>query len=113
GFTSKGPNYSALYRNRGDGSFQDVTQQADLAVDCYGMGVAVGDYDNDGHPDLYLTALGPNHLFHNGGPGTFTDVTARAGVGDPRFSSSAAFLDYNRDGYLDLFVCNYCDWAPA
>jgi hypothetical protein len=113
GFTGKGPFYSALYRNRGDGTFQDVTRPAGLAVDCYGMGVAVGDYDNDGHPDLYLTALGPNHLFHNNGNGTFTDVTARAGVADPRFSSSATFFDYNRDGYLDLFVCNYCDWTPA
>jgi hypothetical protein len=113
GFTGKGPYYSALYRNDGIGHFTDVTQQAGLAVDCYGMGVAVGDYDNDGHPDLYLTALGPNHLFHNNGNGTFTDVTARAGVGDPRFSSSATFFDYNRDGYLDLFVCNYCDWTPA
>src|SRR5207302_6912346 len=85
---------------------------AGLAVQFYGVGCAVGDYDNDGHPDLYVTALGPNHLFHNNGDGTFTDVTRRAGVGDPRFSSSAAWLDYDRDGLLDLFVCNYVQWSP-
>jgi enediyne biosynthesis protein E4 len=113
GFAGKGPFYPALYRNRGDGTFEDVTKQAGLAVDCYGMGVAVGDYDNDGWPDLYLTALGPNFLFRNNGDGTFTDVTRRAGVEDSRFSTSAAFLDYDRDGRLDLFVCNYCVWNPA
>jgi hypothetical protein len=110
GFTGQGPFYPALYRNRGDGHFEDVTKRAGLAVDCYGMGCAVGDYDNDGHPDLYLTAMGPNTLFHNNGNGTFTDVTRRAGVGDPQWSSSAAWLDYDRDGLLDLFVCNYCRW---
>ncbi len=113
GFTGKGPFYPALYHNDGGAHFTDVTRAAGLAIDCYGMGVAVGDYDNDGHPDLYLTALGANHLFHNNGNGTFTDVTAQAGVGDPRFSSSAAFFDYDRDGKLDLFVCNYCQWTPA
>jgi enediyne biosynthesis protein E4 len=119
GFSDKGPFYPALYRNRGDGSFLDVTREAGLAIDCYGMGCAVGDYDNDGRPDLYLTALGPNHLFHNegggtrGGPVSFLDVTERAGVGDPRFSTSAAWFDYDRDGRLDLFVCNYCQWTPA
>src|SRR5437879_4733115 len=77
GFKSQGPSYSALYRNDGSGHFTDVTQQAGLAIDCYGMGVAVGDYDNDGHPDLYLTALGPNHLFHNNGNGTLTEVTKK------------------------------------
>jgi hypothetical protein len=74
--------------------------------------VAIADYDGDGFEDLYLTALGPNHLFHNNGDGTFTDVTKRAGVGDARFSTSAAWLDYDRDGRLDLFVCNYARWAP-
>jgi enediyne biosynthesis protein E4 len=113
GFTGKGPFYPALYRNRGDGTFEDVTKEAGLAVDCYGMGVAVGDYDNDGRPDLYLTAMGPNHLFHNNGNGTFTDVTKRAGVGDPRWSTSAAWLDYDRDGDLDLVVGNYCAWSAA
>jgi enediyne biosynthesis protein E4 len=113
GFTAKGPYYPALYHQRPDGTFQNVTQQAGLAIDCYGMGLAVGDYDNDGHPDLYLTAFGPNHLFHNNGDGTFTDVTGKAGVGDGHFSSSAAWLDYDRDGHLDLFVCSYCDWSPS
>jgi hypothetical protein len=112
GFQGKGPFYSALYRNDGKGQFTDVTQQAGLAVECYGMGVAVADYDGDGFEDLYLTALGPNHLFHNNGDGTFTDVTKKAGVGDPRFSTSAAWFDYDRDGNLDLFVCNYCEWSP-
>jgi hypothetical protein len=119
GFAGKGPFYPALYRNLGGGTgggavrFEDVTKRAGLAIDGYGMGVAVGDYDNDGHPDLYLTAMGPNHLFHNNGSGTFTDVTQRAGVGDPRWSTSAAWMDYDRDGRLDLFVCNYCRWTPA
>jgi hypothetical protein len=112
GFSGEGPFYPALYRNNGDGSFTDVTQAAGLAVDCYGMGVAIADYDGDGFEDLYLTVLGPNHLFHNNGNGTFTDVTRKAGVGDPRFSTSAAWLDYDRDGRLDLFVCNYARWTP-
>jgi enediyne biosynthesis protein E4 len=113
GFTGKGPFYPALYRNRGDGTFEDVTRAAGLDVECYGMGCTVGDTDNDGDPDLYVTALGPNFLFRNNGDGTFSDVTRRAGAGDPRFSTSAAFLDYDRDGHLDLFVCNYCEWSPA
>ncbi len=113
GFARRGPFYPALYRNDGRGHFTDVTRQAGLAVDGYGLGVAVADYDGDGHEDLYLTALGPNHLFHNNGNGSFSDVTARAGVGDPRCSTSAAWLDYDRDGRLDLFVCNYCRWSPA
>lgn len=112
GFTQKGPFYPALYRNNGDGTFTDVTRQAGLAVERYGMGVSVADYDNDGHPDLYLTAMGPNVLFRNNGDGTFTDVTRQAGVGDTRWSTSAAWLDYDRDGHLDLFVCNYCIWTP-
>ena len=112
GYAGKGPFSSALYRNNGNGTFTDVTKEAGLAVDCYGLGVAVADYDGDGFQDLYLTALGPNHLFHNNGDGTFTDVTKKAGVGDPRFSTSAAWLDYDRDGKLDLFVCNYCQWSP-
>src|SRR6266700_6338740 len=76
------------------------------------MGVAVGDYDNDGHPDLYLTGYGGSHLFHNKGNGTFSDVTRRAGTPGPAWGTSAAFVDYDRDGYLDLFVCNYCRWSP-
>ena len=118
GFPGRGPYYPALYRNRGPGpdgfpTFEDVTRQAGLAIDTYGMGVAIGDYDNDGHPDLYLTALGPNHLFHNNGNGTFTDLTKKAGVGDAHWGTSAAWLDYDRDGKLDLVVGNYCRWTAA
>src|SRR5262245_41485672 len=113
GYPGKGPFYSALYRNNGDGTFSDVTKEAGLAVDCYALGVAIADYDGDGFEDLYLTVLGPNHLFHNNGNGTFTDVTRKAGVGDSHFSTSAVWFDYNRDGKLDLFVCNYCQWTPA
>jgi hypothetical protein len=102
----------ALYRNRGDGTFEDVTARAGLAVEAYGIGVAAADYDNDGHVDLFLNALGPSRLFRNRGDGTFEDVTARAGVGDPGFGSSATWLDYDRDGRLDLFVCNYVRWTP-
>ncbi len=103
----------ALYANDGTGHFQDVTRQAGLAVGFYGMGVAVGDYDNDGDTDLYLTAVGPNHLFRNDG-GVFTDVTATSGTaGDAdRWSTSTGFFDYDNDGDLDLFVCNYVQWSP-
>jgi enediyne biosynthesis protein E4 len=109
----KGPVYGALYRNRGDGTFEDVTKRAGLAIPMYGNGCAVGDYDNDGHDDLFVSCLGPDHLFHNNGNGTFTDVTARAGVSDPYYSTSCAWFDYDRDGRLDLFVGNYCKWSPA
>jgi hypothetical protein len=101
----------ALYRNRGDGTFEDVTQKAGLAVEMYGIGTAVADYDNDGHPDLFVNALGPDRLFRNRGDGTFEDVTRRAGVSDPGFGSSATWIDYDRDGRLDLFVCNYVQWS--
>jgi hypothetical protein len=103
---------SALYRNNGDDTFTDVAANAGLAVACYGLGCAVADYDNDGDPDLYLTARGANLLFRNNGNGTFSEVGRQAGVADPRFSTSAAFVDYDRDGRLDLFVCNYCVWSP-
>jgi hypothetical protein len=112
GYPGKGPFFSALYRNEGQGRFTDVTQPAGLAVECYGMGVAIADYNGDGFQDLYLTALGPNHLFRNNGDGSFSEVTQRAGVGDRRFSTSAAWFDYDRDGHLDLFVANYCHWSP-
>lgn len=102
--------YPALYHNNGNGTFTDVTRQAGLAVEMYGMGVSVGDYDNDGDSDIYITALGPNHLFRNNG-GKFEDVTSRAGVGDPGFSTSAVWFDYDRDGKLDLFVGNYVEWT--
>ncbi len=101
---------SALYHNNGDGTFTDVTDKAGIGDVGYGMGVAVGDYNNDGFDDLYVTCLGRNHLFKNNGNGTFTDVTTKAGVGDPRWSTGAAFLDYDNDGKLDLFVANYVDF---
>jgi len=110
--SSVAPAYSALYRNEGPGQFKDVTASVGLKVEAYGLGVAAADYDNDGDLDLYLTALGPNHLFRNDA-GHFKDVTAEAGVGDPGFSASAAFLDYDKDGRLDLFVTNYVEWTQA
>jgi enediyne biosynthesis protein E4 len=103
----------ALYRNRGDGTFEDITKKAGLAEEIYGIGVAAADYDNDGHTDLFIDALGPDRLFHNRGDGTFEDVTKKAGVSDPAFGSSATWLDYDGDGWLDLFVGNYVEWTPA
>src|SRR5262250_1069489 len=97
----------ALYRNNHDGTFTDVTDKAGLETPCFGMGGAIGDYDNDGWPDLYLTCLGANVLYHNNGDGTFTDVTAKAGVRDGRWSMGAAFGDYDGDGFVDLIVTNY------
>ena len=105
------PSLPALYRNNGNGTFRDITRQAGLAVEMYGLGVTAADYDNDGNVDIYVTALGPNRLFRNLGGGKFSDVTARAGVGDPGFSTSAAWFDYDVDGRLDLFVANYVDWT--
>ena len=101
----------ALYRNDGAGSFTDVTRGSGLETPIYGIGGAAADYDNDGHVDLYLTALGPNRLYGGRGDGTFADVTAAAGVGDPGFSTSALWFDYDRDGHLDLFVANYVEWT--
>jgi hypothetical protein len=101
-----------LYHNNHDGTFTDVTERAGLAgTHGYGMGVAVGDFDNDGFEDLYVTNFGTNVLYHNNRDGTFTDVTERAGVGGGGWSTSAAFVDYNNDGLLDLFVCRYVDWS--
>ncbi len=102
-----------LYHNNRNGTFTDVTERAGLAVEMYGLGVAIADYDNDGFPDIYVTAVGQNRLFHNTGRGTFTDVTAHAGLaGRTAFSTSALWFDYDRDGHLDLFVCNYVQWSP-
>lgn len=100
-----------LFRNRGDGTFEDVTERAGVGCGRYSIGVTVGDYDNDGYLDLYICCFGPNVLFRNRGDGTFEDVTEKAGVGDPRLSSSAAFGDYDGDGYLDLYVANYVKWS--
>src|SRR6202790_4714388 len=103
----------ALYHNNHDGTFTDVQRKAGLAVEMYGMGVAVGDYNNDGNDDIFITALGQNHLFRNNGDGTFTDVTKQAGLAGPgEFSTSAAWVDYDRDGHLDLVVANYVQWTP-
>jgi enediyne biosynthesis protein E4 len=104
--------FPALYRNNQDGTFRDVTREAGLAVELYGIGCAVADYDNDGQPDIYVTAVGPDKLFRNLGGGRFQDVTQSARVGDPGFGTSAAWLDYDRDGRLDLFVANYVEWSP-
>ena len=105
---------SALYRNNGDGTFSDVTAKAGVGAEgLFGMGVAVGDYDNDGFPDLYVLGYGRCILFHNNGDGTFRDVTAKAGVENAgRWGSSAAWFDYDNDGRLDLVIANYVDWAP-
>ena len=100
---------SELWRNRGDGTFVDVTDKAGVGYPCWGMGVVVGDIDNDGWDDLYVTCYGPNRLYRNSGDGTFVDVTEKSGVGDPRWSTGAAFADYDGDGWLDLFVANYVD----
>jgi enediyne biosynthesis protein E4 len=105
--------WNRLYRQNRDGSFTDVTERAGLANagdGNYGMGVAVGDYDNDGYPDLYVTSYGKNILYHNNGDGTFTDVTAKAGVAAGGWSVSAGFVDYDNDGKLDLFVTRYMEW---
>jgi len=102
-----------LYRNNRNGTFTDVTRAAGLALEMYGMGVTVADYDNDGFPDILITAVGQNRLFKNTGKGTFIDVTDKAGLGGrSSFSTSAMWFDYDRDGHLDLFVCNYVKWSP-
>jgi len=109
---------SRLYRNRGDGTFEDVTSRSGLGTAIYGMGVAAADFDADGDQDLYVTAVGPNHLFRNDG-GHFVDVTTATGTagdapgsGAPAWSTAAAWLDADRDGWIDLLVCNYVDWTP-
>src|SRR5439155_3026074 len=123
------------YHNDGNGHFTDVTAGSGLDVSCYGMGVAVGDYDNDGLPDVFITCVAGNHLFRNEGQGKFSEVTDAAGVAGPPnispspatappmphgrgeghtdgWSTSAAWIDYDNDGKLDLFVCNYVRWSP-
>jgi hypothetical protein len=106
-----GPQYwNRLYHQKADGTFEDVTAKAGLQGAGYGMGVAVGDYDNDGREDLYVTAYGGNRLYHNNGDGTFTDVTEKAGVGGSGWSTSSAWVDLDNDGYLDLIVLRYIQW---
>jgi len=107
------PLRNALYRNNRNGTFTDVTEKAGVAAGGYGQGVAVGDYDNDGLPDIYVTQYGRSILYHNNGDGTFTDVTEKAGVAAPGWSSSAVWFDYDNDGLLDLFVCRFVDFSKA
>ena len=102
--------WNRLYHQKADGTSEDVTERAGLKGDAFSMGVAVGDYDNDGYVDLYVTGYGANHLYHNNGDGTFTDVTVKLGVGCNGWSTSAGWIDYDRDGRLDLFVARYLDW---
>jgi hypothetical protein len=103
-----------LYHNNGNGTFTDVTTRAGLDIELYGMGVAVGDYNNDGFPDILVTCVGQNRLFRNTGKGTFVDATVASGLGKREgFSTSALWFDYDRDGLLDLFVCNYVKWSPG
>jgi hypothetical protein len=113
-FDRANPRYwNRLYRQNKDGSFSDVTEAAGLSgagTGNYGMGVAVGDYDNDGFPDLFVTSYGNNILYHNNGDGTFTDVTAKAGAAGGGWSASAGFFDFDNDGHLDLFVTRYMEW---
>jgi len=106
-----GPSYwNRLYHQKADGTFEDVTEKAGLEGEGYGMGVAVGDFDNDGYEDLFVTGYGGNHLYHNNGDGTFSDVTEKAGVKGAGWSTSAAWVDLDADGYLDLVVLRYMDW---
>lgn len=101
-----------LFRNNRNGTFSDVTRAAGLDIEMYGMGVAVADYDNDGFPDILITAVGQSRLFHNTGKGTFLDFTAKAGLaGRTGFGTSALWFDYDRDGHLDLLICNYVQWS--
>ena len=111
--SASGAEHSHLYRGNGDGTFTDVTGKAGVGRSGWGQGIAVGDYDNDGFADLYLTFYGRNILFRNNGNGTFTDVTAKAGIGAGGWSTSAAWADYDSDGFLDLFVARYIDFDPG
>ncbi len=112
-WTPKARKYtSALYRNNHNGTFTDITAGSGLDIQMYAMGIAVADFDNDGRPDIYITALDGDRLFHNEGHGKFRDVTAASGVKNANFGTSAAWLDYDRDGKADLFVANYIQWSP-
>jgi enediyne biosynthesis protein E4 len=112
-FAPNPPLRNALYRNNRDGTFTDVTDKAGVAAGGYGMGAAVGDYNGDGFPDLYVTQYGRSILYRNNGDGTFTDVTEKAGVAAPGWASSAVWFDYDNDGRLDLFVCRFVDFDKS
>ena len=103
---------NTFYQNNGNGTFTDVTEEAGVGSTAYGTGATVGDYDNDGDLDLYVTNFGEDQLYQNNGNGTFTDITAHAGVGNPNWGTSCAFADVNNDGHLDLYVANYAEYAP-
>ena len=105
------PQHPVLYRNNGDGTYTDVSQQAGLTADLYGQGVAVGDYDGDGYEDIFITGFGKCVLYHNNGNGTFTDVTAASGIAAPKWGTSALWFDYDNDGKLDLFVGEFADYS--
>lgn len=112
-FTPHGQHYlPALYHNNHNGTFTDITRGSGLDIQMYAMGVAVADYDNDGLPDVYITALDGDRLFHNEGHGHFRDVTAQSGIHNANFGTSAAWFDYDKDGKADLFVANYVVWSP-
>ncbi|MBZ5622934.1 MAG: CRTAC1 family protein [Acidobacteriia bacterium] len=113
GLTKPDPSWwNRLYRNRGDGTFEDVTVRAGLGGEGFSMGAAAADYDNDGHPDLFVAGVKRNFLYHNRGDGTFEEVTAKAGLHNEPWSVSAGWFDYDGDGLLDLFVVNYVNWDP-
>jgi len=110
-FKPKTPLRNALYKNNRDGTFTEVTEKAGVGGGTFGMGVAVGDYDNDGYPDILVTSYGRCILYHNNGNGTFTDVTEKAGVGAPGWTTSALWFDYDNDGRLDLFLCSFVEFG--